>query len=370
MNVLVTGSDGFIGKNLRVALSRRKDCRVLCCDVGHDAGNLERHAREADFVFHLAGVNRPSDPSEFVTGNVELTRRLLAALEQPRRRVPVVFSSSRQAEQDNPYGRSKRDAEKFLFDYASRTGSPVRVFRFPNVFGKWSRPDYNSVVSTFCHHLAHGLPVSISDRAHEVTFVYIDEVVRCLLDCLRDDLEGATHADVAEVFTLSLGQLHDMIAGFRSAHDRNEVADLSHPLTRYLHATFLTYWDPAMRCKPVDLKVDARGWLFELVKSPHAGQIFVSRTNPGIVRGNHYHDTKVEKFCVVQGRGRIRMRQLLTDEIVDYECSDDPIRVVDIPAGWTHSIENSGSDDLITLFWASEIFDPARPDTYPEPVVK
>ncbi|MBM4156143.1 MAG: SDR family oxidoreductase [Lentisphaerae bacterium] len=368
MKVLVTGSDGFVGRNLRVALRRRPGVEVLGFDVASPAGDLERFAAEADFVFHLAGVNRPKDPAEFVAGNVDLTARLLGALAAAGRRAPVVFSSSTQAAQDNPYGVSKRRAEDLLLAHHRNTGAAVRVFRFPNVFGKWSNPNYNSVVSTFCNNLAHGLPVQVSNRDNEVTFVYIDEVVRCLLACMVPDLSGGGFGEVAETFRVRLGDLHDQLVAFRDARVRNEVPDLSSRWTRVLYTTYLSYLDPDQREVPVDLKTDPRGWLFELVKSPHAGQIFVSRTRPGITRGNHYHDSKIEKFCVIQGRGRIRMRRMLTDEVVSYDVSDDPIRVVDIPAGWTHSIENTGEGDMLTLFWSNEVFDPDRPDTYFEGV--
>lgn len=368
MRILVTGSDGFVGRNLRVALGRRPGVEILGFDVASPAAALDRHAAAADFVFHLAGVNRPKDPADFVSGNVDLTSRLLSALAAAGRRVPVVFSSSTQATLDNPYGVSKRRAEDLLFDHQRLTGAPVRVFRFPNVFGKWSNPNYNSVVSTLCHNLTHGLPVQISSRDNEVVFVYIDEVVRCLLSCLEPGTAGAGFGEVAETFRVSLGELHDLLVSFREGRVRNEAPDLGRPFVRYLYSTYLSYLDPDQRSTAVDLKTDPRGWLFELVKSPHAGQIFISRTKPGITRGNHYHDTKIEKFCVIQGRGRIRMRRMLTGDIVAYDVSDDPIRVVDIPAGWTHSIENTGDGDMLTIFWANEIFDPLRPDTYAESV--
>ena len=368
MKILVTGADGFVGRNLRVALRRRPELDVRGFDVATPPSELERMAAEAGFVFHLAGVNRPKDPAEFATGNVELTARLAAALEAAGGRAPVAFSSSTQAELDNPYGRSKRRAEELLFDYHRRTGAPVRVFRFPNMFGKGSAPNYNSVVSTFCHNVAHDLPVRIDNPAAEVTFVYIDEVVRCLLACLVPGLSGGEFGAVAETFRLTVGELHGLIASFRELRARQEVPDLSRPLVRYLFATYLSYLDAPQRVRPVDLKRDDRGCLFELVKSAAGGQIFVSRTRPGIARGNHYHDTKIERFCVIQGRGRIRVLPVLGGEVTTYDVSDAPICAVDIPAGHCHSIENTGAEDLLTLFWTSEIFDPARPDTHGERV--
>lgn len=367
MRILITGSEGFIGKNLRVALSRRADAEVYGFDVASSAGDLERWARSADFIFHLAGVNRPPDPSEFETGNVELTRRLVELLEG--RPTPVVFSSSIQAELDNPYGRSKQRAEAVLRDYSERTGAPVTIFRFPNVFGKWSKPNYNSVVSTFCHNAAVGLPLQVTDRSRAVTFVYIDEVIRALLDCLDHPWNGYRIGGLRETFTLTLGELHDLVLDIARGRAAGLVPDLQRPFVRYLHATYLSYLPDTERARAADVKTDARGWLFELVKSPHAGQVFVSLTRPGIVRGNHYHDTKIEKFCVIQGQGIVRMRPVLEPaSVMEYEVSDNPIRIVDIPPGWTHSIENIGTTDMLTLFWASEIFDATRPDTYPAAV--
>lgn len=368
MKILVTGSEGFVGRNLRVALGRRPGVEVLGFDVASPSGDLEHHAAEADFVFHLAGVNRPKDPADFASGNVDLTARLLGALVASGRRAPVVFSSSTQATLDNPYGVSKRRAEDLVLEHHRMTGAPVRVFRFPNVFGKWSNPNYNSVVSTLCHNLTHGLPVQISNRANEVTFVYIDEVVRCLVLCLEPGLAGGAFGEVAETFRVTLGDLYGLLVSFRDARARNGVPDLSTRWARILYTTFLSYLDPEQRAVAVDLKTDPRGWLFELVKSRQAGQIFVSRTRPGITRGNHYHDSKVEKFCVIQGRGRIRMRRLPDGGVVTYDVSDAPIRVVDIPAGWTHSIENTGTEDMLTVFWANEVFDPRHPDTHAEQV--
>ncbi len=368
MRVLVTGSEGFIGRNLRVALRRRPGLEVVGFDLGQTPDELDRLAAEAEFVFHLAGVNRPRDPAEYEEGNVHLTARLLDRLAAAGRKAPFVFSSSTQAALDNPYGTSKRRAEELARAYAESTGAPVRIFRFPNVFGKWSRPNYNSVVSTFCHNAAHGLALVVSDPGRTVTFVHVDEVVRCLVECLDQPLEGFAFGEVGATDTVTLGELHDLVEGFRQMRMRNEVPDLGRPFVRRLYSTFLSYLEPADRVRPTDLKRDARGWLFELIKSAPLGQVFVSSTRPGVVRGGHYHDSKVEKFCVIRGHGRIRMRRLLSDEIVEYDVSDDPICVVDIPPGWTHTIENVGSEDMITLFWAGEVFDPNRPDTWAEQV--
>ncbi|MGA4643606.1 NAD-dependent epimerase/dehydratase family protein [Limisphaera sp. 4302-co] len=368
--VLVTGSAGFIGRNLVTALRRRSDLTVLEFDLPDPPERMEALAAEADVVVHLAGVNRPKDEKEFVTGNVELTRRLCRALERSGRRAVFLLSSSIQAALDNPYGRSKRGAEEVVAEYQRATRAAVYIYRLPNVFGKWSRPHYNTVVATFCHQISRGLPVEISDRSRLLRLVYVDDVVRSFEGVITrpDHPPGCYRPEVLPEFSITLGELHDRLVGFRQMAAQGRVPDFSDPFNRALYATYLSFCDPTTLARPVVMKRDPRGWLFELIKSPQAGQIFVSLTRPGVTRGNHYHDTKVEKFCVVQGRGRIRLRPLHGSEILEYDVDDGEIRVVDIPPGYTHSIENTGTVDMITLFWASEIFDPARPDTHPAPV--
>ncbi len=267
---------------------------------------------------------------------------------------------------DNAYGRSKKAAEDALLEYREDTGAAVYLYRFPNVFGKWSRPDYNTVVATFCHRISRGLPVQVSNRANPLQFVYVDDIVRAFLELAARTEHGAAtpRQEIQPVYSTTLGELHDLIASFQATRHQSLIPDLSHPLTKYLYSTYLSFCDPGDLAYPVELKTDQRGWLFELVKSPQAGQIFVSRTRPGITRGNHYHDTKIEKFCVIQGEGIIRFRGVLSREIIEYPVNGQDIRIVDIPPGYTHSIENVGSGDMITLFWANEIFDPQHPDTY------
>lgn len=364
--ILVTGAAGFIGRNLCLALRRAGIYEVLEFDLPQTEQELAGLSARADFVFHLAGVNRPKDEQEFVAGNTDLTRQLCGYLAAAGRRAPFVMSSSIQAELDNAYGRSKKAAEDVVFEYHTRTAAPVYVYRFPNVFGKWSRPNYNTVVATFCHNLTRGLPVQVSNPAHPLRFVYIDDIVRAFLDLAaraEHDRTG-TRPELEPVYSITLGQLHELIVSFRENRLKSLLPDLSDPLTKYFYSTYVSFLDPGDLAYPVDLKTDDRGWLFELVKSQKAGQIFVSRTKPGITRGNHYHDTKIEKFCVIQGQGVIRFRHVLQEDIVEYAVDDQAIRVVDIPPGYTHSIENTGSGDMITLFWANEIFDPQRPDTH------
>lgn len=370
--ILVTGSQGFIGKNLCVALKRHEGFEVLEFDVQNSPEDLAQLAAQADLVFHLAGVNRPKDPVEFTTGNTDLTRALTAALTAAGRKTPVVLSSSIQATLENPYGQSKKGAEEALLEYHRKTGAPVYLYRFPNVFGKWSRPNYNTVVATFCHNISRGLPVQLSNRDNVIQFVYVDTVVaEFLAIASRDSHDSATTlCEVTETHRITLGDLHDLIVSFRENRRTGMLPDLSKPLVKYLYSTYLSFLEEKDFAYPVDLKTDDRGWLFELVKSSSAGQVFVSLTKPGVTRGNHYHHTKVEKFCVIQGEGVIRFRSVLGDEVLEYPVNGRDIRVVDIPPGYTHSIENTGRTDLLTLFWANELLDPQRPDVYFEKVIR
>ncbi|HJW44384.1 MAG TPA: NAD-dependent epimerase/dehydratase family protein [Geothrix sp.] len=368
--VVVTGSQGFIGRNLVAALSTRPGVEVLTYDVEDAPEALAAHLGRADFVFHLAGVNRPPDPSGFTEGNVDLTERILDLLRKAGRPVPFLISSSTQAALDNPYGASKREAEARVRAYGQETNARVFVFRLPNVFGKWSRPNYNSVVATFCHNTAHGLPLDIHDPSREVTLVHVDEVVEQFLAAF----EGSPHRGpdgepaVRRTFTVSLGDLADRIRRFPALRETREVPDVGDELTRLLYSMYLSYLPADRFAYALDTRRDPRGWLAEVLRGPAMGQIFVSVTRPGIARGNHWHHTKTEKFLVVSGEAVVRFRQLSGTEILEYPVSGAEPRVVDIPPGYTHSITNTGTTDVITLFWASEPFDPGRPDTYALPV--
>jgi UDP-2-acetamido-2,6-beta-L-arabino-hexul-4-ose reductase len=364
--ILVTGAAGFMGRNLCVALRRQEGFEVLEYDLENSPAELPKLAARADLVFHLAGVNRPKEEQEFIDGNVELTRQLCDGLGKTARKTALVLSSSIQAELDNPYGRSKRAAEEVVTEYHRKTGVAVYVYRFPNIFGKWSRPNYNTVVATFCHNISRGLPVQLNNRDTTLRFVYIDDVIRAFVEIAgrAEHNSQETRYELQPVYSITLGELHDLLVSFRETRRQSLVPDLANPFLKSLYSTYVAFYEPGDLAYPVELKTDDRGWLFELIKSKNAGQIFVSRTKPGITRGNHYHDSKLEKFCVIQGQGVIRFRHMLQDEVIEYPVNDREIRVVDIPPGYTHSIENTGSSDMLTLFWANEIFDSQRPDTY------
>ena len=364
MKILITGAQGFIGKNLIIRLKREKDYEILPFDVENREEDLYEYLKLADRIVHLAGINRPLTPDEYMQGNFGLTSRIAEFLEENKRQVPIIFSSSIQAEKDNEYGRTKRAAEDRLKLYAEKTGAPVSVFRFANVFGKWCRPNYNSAVATFCYNIAHGLPITINDPHANLRLIYIDDVVEAIVRELNSKHEGFSFVDAGPVYETTVGTIAEQIRMLHEYQSKGYIPDFSDEFLKKLNTTYVSYVDADKLAMEPELKVDKRGWLFELIKSPHAGQIFVSTTKPGIIRGNHYHDTKVEKFSLVKGMARIALRRIDTDEKIVYDVDDSRIRVVDIPPGYTHSIENTGTEDCIVIFWANEIFDASRPDTY------
>lgn len=368
--MVVTGASGFIGKHLVEALERRGGLEVRC--VSHNSTSAERNSAlsDASIVFHLAGVNRPEHEDEFETGNTQFTRGICTTLRELQRRPLIVLTSSTQAALENPYGRSKRGAEQEVEALVSETGAKGVIYRLPNVFGKWCRPNYNSVVATLCHNTARGLPITISDPAREITFVYIDDVIESLLSLLDANLGAGhcCHGEVGTTYTVSLQDLADRITSFPDVRGGLVLPDFSDRLTHCLYATYLSYLPEDEFAYSLEQKTDNRGTLAEFLKSDSLGQIFVSRTRPGAVRGNHVHRTKTEKFFVVEGRGVVRFRHILTGEILEYPVSGQDFRVVDIPPGYAHSIQNVGDSELVVLFWASEIFDPMQPDTYPAEV--
>lgn len=369
-SVLVTGAKGFIGRNLGVALRRRADIELIEYDIDSPKGLLEESLSRADMIIHLAGVNRPERVEDFTEGNFDLTRQICTTPQRLGRKPLFLLSSSMQALLDNPYGVSKRQAEEEIFAFGEKTGAKIAVFRLPGVFGKWCRPNYNSVVATFCHNIARDLPIEISDPSTEIELVYIDDVVRSFVDVMdgMPPVMGGKYCLVKPSYRITLGALAAQIRSFRESRVSLSVPDVSDPFVHALYATYISYLPTNIFAYTLAQRTDPRGELAELLKSPHIGQIFVSRTRPGITRGHHYHDTKVEKFVVLEGDAMIRFRHILGDDIIEYPVSGREFRVVDIPPGYTHSIENVGGNDLIVLFWADEIFNPDIPDTFGLPV--
>jgi UDP-2-acetamido-2,6-beta-L-arabino-hexul-4-ose reductase len=365
VKILITGAKGFIGRNLSIGLRNRGYADILEYDVDTDPSLLSAYCREVDFVFHLAGVNRPKDQREFVEGNVEFTSALLQSLRQSGKASTVVMSSSVQAALDNPYGRSKRAAEELLLAYGRETGVRVLIYRLPNVFGKWCRPNYNSAVATFCHNIARDLPITVNDRSTVLRLAYIDDVVEEFIAALqgRSDSPGE-YCDIPVVHTVTLGQVVDLIRSFREGRAGLSIPDLSDEFGKKLFATYLTYLPEDELSYPLKMNIDRRGSFTEFIRTPDRGQVSVNVSNPGIVKGNHWHQTKHEKFLVVSGEGVIRLRRIDSDRVHEYRVSGCQLEVVDIPPGYTHNIENTGDTAMVTVMWASECFDPDRPDTF------
>ncbi len=375
MNILITGAKGFVGKNLVAQLKNIQEGKVKNTnfpsltlyeyDVDTDPALLDGYCADCDFVFHLAGVNRPKDPSEYMEGNFGFTSTLLETLKKHNNSCPVMLASSTQAVLDNDYGRSKKAGEDLLFQYGEETGAKVLIYRFPNVFGKWCRPNYNSAVATFCHHIAHGLPITVNDPSVHMTLVYIDDVVGELLDAL----ENKEHSDggfckVPVEYKITLGEIVDLIYSFRASREERSIPDMSDGFTKKLYATYLSYLPEDQFSYPLKMNIDNRGSFTEIIRTKDRGQFSVNISKPGITKGNHWHHTKNEKFVVVSGKGVIRFRQPDSDQIIEYFVSGDKIEVVDIPTGYTHNIENLGDTDMVTFMWCNECFDPERPDTY------
>lgn len=375
MNVLITGADGFVGKNLRLFLSERKDVQVHCFTRADEIEHLPTLLREADFVFHLAGVNRPQDPQEFASGNAGLTQALCQALcneaDATGRRIPVIYTSSTQANRDNAYGHSKRGAEDALFAARDSHGIPVHVFRLPNVFGKWCKPNYNSAIATFCYNTARGLPIQVSDPAAPVTLVYVDDVIDRFVQ-LMDGADAQVDADgfavVSPQYTATVGELAAYIQSFRNSRESLVIDRVGTGLVRALYATYVSYLPVDSFAYTVPQYGDPRGVFVEMLKTPDCGQFSFFTAHPGITRGGHYHHTKTEKFLVIKGRARFKFRHMHTGETHELITSGEKAEIVETVPGWTHDITNIGEDEMIVMLWANEIFDRARPDTYACPL--
>lgn len=364
--VVVTGARGFLGRNLRAALARRSDVSVTAIDLDSPPGALEDGLARADLVFHLAGVNRPDREEDFA-GNADSAAAVCAVLRRERRKPTLILSSSIQAERDNPYGRSKLAAEHVVRGYADESRAEVVVYRLKNLFGKWCQPNYNSVVATFCHSIARGLPVTMSDPANVVDLTYVDHVVDAFMTHVGAGEPGAPGFRFAAELPSTrrtLSELVELIESFRDQRTTLRLPDFSDRFVVALYATYLSHLESDAFAYDLQQRADARGVLAEFIKGGSFGQIFVSRTNPGFTRGNHYHDSKCEKFLVLEGQAVVRFRHLVTSELIEYPVSGEQFRVVDIPPGYTHSIENIGSGVLVTLFWANEILDMSRPDAH------
>lgn len=380
MKVLVTGGNGFVGKNLIAQLCNIKEGKakntgfsdeleIYAYDIDTNPALLDEYTKNCDFVFHLAGVNRPQNQEDFMKGNFGFTSTLLEQLKKNKNCAPVLITSSIQATLDNPYGKSKKAGEDLLFAYGKETGAKVLVYRLPNVFGKWCKPNYNSAVATFCHQIAHGLEIKVNDPSVLMNLVYIDDVVNEFLAALV----GKEHTEsgfsfVPTVHRVRLGEICDLLYRFKETRNNLGVPHLNHAFEKALYSTYLSYLPENEFSYPLKMNVDDRGSFTEMIRTESCGQFSVNISKPGITKGNHWHHTKTEKFVVVKGKGLIQFRKVGSDEVVSYHVTGEKLEVVDIPTGYIHNIVNEGENDLITFMWCNECFDPENPDTYYEEV--
>ncbi|MCY1166725.1 UDP-2-acetamido-2,6-beta-L-arabino-hexul-4-ose reductase [compost metagenome] len=367
MKILITGANGFVGKNLLAHLAERKDVQALSFTRESPLETLAEAVGQADFVFHLAGVNRPKDVAEFTEGNVGLTGALCEALREVAkatgRKVPVLYTSSIQAGRDNPYGTSKLEAERLLQAWQADSGAPVYLYRLPNVFGKWCKPNYNSAVATFCHNIARGLPVQVNDPAAPVSLVYVDDVVDSFMQAMRGELAPGA-CQVAPQYSATVGELVERIEGFRASRGSLVTDRVGTGLVRALYSTYLSYLPPEGFAYGVPKYGDARGVFVEVLKTPDCGQFSYFTAHPGITRGGHYHHSKTEKFLVIKGKARFGFRHILSGETSEILTSGETPTIVETVPGWSHDITNVGEDEMLVVLWANEIFDRQRPDTF------
>ncbi len=375
MRVLITGARGFIGRNLTSHLARREGVGIVAYTRDEDRAAAPLPLEGVDFIFHLAGVNRPQNPRDFATGNAGFTRRLCdevaAAVRATGRKIPVLFTSSIQAEKDNAYGESKRQAEDCLRALAGTHGVPVYLFRLANVFGKWCRPNYNSAVATFCHNLARDLPVQINDPAAPLRLVYIDDVILAFLAALDSQpgpRDAAGFVPVAPEYTTTVGEVVDLIRDFRAGRSTLVTRPVGTGFLRALHSTYVSYLPPESFSYAVPKHEDPRGGFVEMLKTTDSGQFSYFTAHPGVTRGGHYHHTKTEKFLVIRGRARFRFRHIDTAETRELTTEGSRPEIVETVPGWSHDITNIGPDEMIVMLWANEIFDRQNPDTYASPL--
>lgn len=368
MKILITGAEGFVGKNLVSELYNQGFEDIFEFDINKNNDKLDSFAKNCHFVFHLAGVNRPKDPKDFMKGNFGFTSDLLNALKKHKNKAPILISSSIQAALNNPYGQSKKAGEDLMFEYSKETNAPVFIYRLPNVFGKWCRPNYNSAIATFCNNIANNLPIQINDPEVNLKLVYIDDVVKTFIHKLKNYTSSKNNTgkfeEVQPIHEVKLGKIVDLINSFKESRNTLEIPDLADAFTKKLYSTYLSYLPENKFSYLLKMNIDNRGSFTEFIKSPERGQVSINISKPGITKGNHWHHTKNEKFLVVSGSGVIRFRKINSLEIIEYFVSGAKLEVVDIPVGYTHNIQNLGESDMVTVMWVNEVFDKENPDTY------
>jgi len=368
VKVLITGANGFVAQNLRMHLSERTDLEVICFTREQPEEQLSSLLEDVDFIFHLAGVNRPENDEEFKQGNVDLTRSLCSAIEESEKHIPVIYSSSIQAELDNPYGNSKRAAEKVLLQLYKNTGSPIYISRLANVFGKWCKPNYNSAVATFCHNISQNIPIQINDPSSLIRLVYVDDVAHRFISIMDGSIVDQHYFTIDPQYEISVGTLVNKLNSFKESRDSLFIEQVGAGLDRALYSTYLSYLRPEQFAYDLVKHEDARGVFSEMLKTKDNGQVSYFTAHPGITRGGHYHHTKNEKFLVLKGEALFKFRHVITDEFYELKVSGVNPRVVETVPGWTHDITNVGNEEMIVMLWANEVFDKNSPYTYAKPL--
>lgn len=368
MKVLITGANGFIGKNLSTQLLVDQDTLVLPFVRESNKSALQSLVAEADLICHLAGANRSADTGEFVRTNTDLTRTLCQAVAKSGHAVPIIFASSIHANRDDSYGRSKLAAERELIRHSEETGSPVYIFRLPSVMGKWCRPNYNSVVATFCHNIARNLPIRIDDPDQELDIVFIDDVIVAFRRIMRRERQYGPYCEVQPIYQISVGMLAEQLQAFRASRSGLLLGPVGAGWLRALYATYVSYIPPTDFVYELPKHEDPRGYFVEILKTLDSGQFSFFTAKPGVTRGGHYHHTKSEKFLVVKGKARFRFRHVLTQELHEVSVSGDKSEIVDTVPGWSHDISNVGDEEMLVLIWANEVFDRERSDTFVHPL--
>jgi UDP-2-acetamido-2,6-beta-L-arabino-hexul-4-ose reductase len=363
MRVLITGAEGFIGKNLCWHLSEHKSVEVITFTRQNNPAELQKLVNDVDCVFHLAGVNRPSNPDDFATGNADLTKQLCEAISVAGKKIRLILASSTQAERDNPYGISKRNSE-LAVEQAAREGHVVAyIYRLPNVFGKWCKPNYNSAVATFCHNITRGLPITVNDPAAPLTLAYVDDVVSNMVQLMDGKAAAELFVTVKPTYTTTVGQVADLIRTFHEDRQTLKVSRVGTGLSRALYATYVSCLRPEAFSYVVPRHADERGVFVEMLKTADSGQFSFFTALPGITRGGHYHHTKTEKFLIIRGTALYKFRNIESGETYEICTTGEESRIIDTAPGWSHDITNVGNDELIVMLWANEVFDRDRPDT-------
>ena len=365
MKIGVTGSNGFIGKNLLEHLQRIDGLEVITFTRSNSSDDLKELVNAVDFIFHLAGINRPQDPMEFYKGNKGLTQQIVDILQDYEKKTPILISSSTQVDRENDYGKSKLESEFALEEYSRNTGAPVYIYRLPNVFGKWSKPNYNTVIATWCHNISRDIPIEVSDENIELELVYIDNVIEHFVRHIDENGKiGVSYESVSPTYRESLGAIKNLLSQFVNSRKKLTTPPVGRGFPRALYATYLSFLPVDKFSYELDGYKDERGTFYEFLKTNDSGQFSISTSAPGVTRGNHYHNTKNEKFLVIKGEASIKLRQIHGDDVIEYKVSDEKIEVVEMIPGYTHDISNTGKDEMILLLWANEVFDREKPDTY------